>query len=118
MQAGGGWQARHTQLALLFFARLIQSVMRMAMGPLVGYVCEDLRCEASSRGSLLSAFSLGYLLTQIPGGYVCDVLGSKAVVLVAVSAAGCLTIVGGSAATVDALWWLQVAMGAAQAAAA
>lgn len=113
---GDGWQVRHTQLILLFLARLIQSMMRMCMGPLVVYVCEDefMVCDASSKGSLLSAFSLGYLMTQIPGGYVSDLVGPRVVVAACALLAGGLTYAGGSATTINRLWLLQVVMGMAQ----
>ena len=60
-------QARHVQLGLLFGCRLVQTMMRLALGPIVVYVCEDeaMECTASTRASLLSAFSLGYILTQV-----------------------------------------------------
>ncbi|KAH8060232.1 hypothetical protein JL722_5198 [Aureococcus anophagefferens] len=100
--------------AALDGAAFLDSVMRMAMGPLVVYVCGDLECGPEARGSLLSAFALGYLVTQIPGGYASDLLGSRAVVAGAVVVAGLLTFLGGGAADARELWYLQVAMGAAQ----
>ena len=33
--------ARQVQLALLFGSRFVQSIMRMCVGPLVIYICED-----------------------------------------------------------------------------
>ena len=49
--------ARHVQLGLLFGCRVVQTMMRLALGPLVVYVCEDeaMECTASTRASLLSA---------------------------------------------------------------
>ena len=35
------------------------AIMRMAMGPLVVYICDDLSCDTATKGKLLSAFSLG-----------------------------------------------------------
>ena len=77
--------ARNVQLYLLFGSRLVQSIMRMAMGPLLVYMCEDpsLGCDASTKGLLLSAFSLGYLMTQVAGGVLADKVGPKAGVPVA-----------------------------------
>ena len=53
--------ARRTQVYLLFGSRLVQTIVRMAMGPLVVYVCEEMQCDVSTKGTLLSAYSLGYL---------------------------------------------------------
>ena len=52
-------RASDRQLYLLFGSRFVQSIMRLAMGPLVVYVCGDMACDASSRGQLLSSYSLG-----------------------------------------------------------
>jgi len=58
-------QARHAQLYLLFGSRMVQSSMRLAMGPLIVYICEEMGGGAGSRGKLLSAYSLGYLTSQV-----------------------------------------------------
>ena len=52
------------QLWLLFGCRLVQTVMRLAMGPLLVYICKDFECSATDKGGLLSAFSLGWCLTD------------------------------------------------------
>ena len=74
--------ARHVQLILLFGSRLVQSVMRMTMGPLVVFICEDtiMDCTPSSKGALLSAFSLGYITTQVAAYIVvaCAVMAHEA----------------------------------------
>ena len=42
------------QLWLLFGCRMVQTVMRLAMGPLLVYMCKDFTCTATDKGSLLS----------------------------------------------------------------
>ena len=44
--------ARTVQLALLFGSRLFQTVMRTALSPIVGFICEDadLQCGPLSKG--------------------------------------------------------------------
>ena len=108
--------ARTVQLALLFGSRLFQTVMRTALSPIVGFVCEDadLQCGPLSKGSLLSAFSLGYITTQLAGGYLGDRIGTKAVILISTVLPGLLTIASSFSASVSMLWWTQVLMGAAQ----
>ena len=39
--------ARHVQLGLLFGCRVVQTMMRLALGPLVVYVCEDEAMECT-----------------------------------------------------------------------
>jgi sugar phosphate permease len=107
-------QARHLQLALLFCSRLVQTMMRMAIGPLLTYLCQDLTCDATTKGSLLSAFSLGYITTQVAGGALADHIGPRNTILLATVLAGCFTLASGSAQSVSQLWLLQVVMGAAQ----
>ena len=106
--------ARQVQLMLLFAARLCQSLMRMALGPLIVFICDDMACTAATKGHLLSAFSLGYLTTQVGGGLLADRLGPKLVILLATVAAAGLTIASAACDTVDRLFWAQVLMGAAQ----
>ena len=62
----------------------------------------------------LSAFSLGYVTTQLAGGVLGDRIGTKAVITLTTILAGLLTLAGGSTDSVSALWWTQVLMGAAQ----
>ena len=109
-------QARHVQLGLLFGCRLVQTMMRLALGPIVVYVCEDeaMECTASTRASLLSAFSLGYILTQVAGGALADVIGPSNVILLAMILAALCTFASGAAPTVEMLWLAQVITGIAQ----
>ena len=106
--------ARTVQLALLFGSRLVQTIMRTALGPLIGNICDEMSCGPLTKGSLLSAFSLGYVTTQLAGGVLADKIGSKAVILIATVLAGLLTMASAWAGSVGAMWWAQVLMGAAQ----
>lgn len=108
--------ARTVQLCLLFGSRTAQTLLRMALAPLIVYICEEpeMTCAASTKGSLLSAFSLGYILTQVVGGALADRLGPATVIMLAMATSGMLMVASGSAGSVERLWLLQVAMGAAQ----
>ena len=108
--------ARHVQLGLLFGCRVVQTMMRLALGPIIVYVCEDeaMQCTASTRASLLSAFSLGYILTQVAGGALADVIGPSNVILLAMILAALCTFASGAASSVEMLWLAQVITGAAQ----
>jgi len=107
-------QARSVQLYLLFASRLVQSILRMAMGPLVVYVCDEMAGKASDKALLLSAFPLGYLSTQIAGGVLGDKIGSKAVILLATLLASAFTFASGVVSSVRGLWLMQLLMGASQ----
>ena len=109
-------QARHVQVGLLFGCRLVQTMMRLALGPIIIYVCEDedMACTATTRASLLSAFSLGYVWTQVAGGALADVIGPSNVILLAMILAALCTFASGAAPTVGVLWLAQVITGAAQ----
>ncbi|KAL1529108.1 hypothetical protein AB1Y20_000068 [Prymnesium parvum] len=108
--------ARHTQLYLLFGSRLVQTVCRMAMGPLLLSICqsEGFKCSASTKGALLSAFALGYLSSQVVGGALADVIGAEAVILIASLGGAVLMAASGAARSVRELWLAQVLMGVFQ----
>lgn len=106
--------ASRVQILLLFASRLVQTTMRMAMGPLLVYICEDLQCETADLGQLLSAFSLGYVGTQVLGGALADKVGPKIVIMLTSLSAGVFLIQSGRADSVAQLWRTQVLMGACQ----
>ena len=106
--------ARRTQVYLLFGSRLVQTIVRMAMGPLVVYVCEEMQCDVSTKGTLLSAYSLGYLTSQLAGGVLADRIGAKGVVLLASLLGGLLTLLSAGAKDISSLWLMQVLLGVSQ----
>lgn len=123
--------ARAAQVYLVFGARLIQTLLRTALGPLIIFVCADTECDDSgSKGSILAAFSLGYLSTQIVGGMLGDRFGTKPVTCcgstIAVQHTGSQVITAGAvlaglatagtalAQNTSTIWAAQVAMGMAQ----
>jgi MFS family permease len=109
-------QARNVQIWLLLGSRMVQTLMRMAMGPLIVYICDEISCDASAKGTLLSAFSLGYVLTQIAGGALADKIGPKAVITLAMLGAALATIATPLSLQfgVTGLWATTVLMGACQ----
>eukprot|EP00930_Biecheleria_cincta_P024637 TRINITY_DN17620_c0_g1_i1.p1 TRINITY_DN17620_c0_g1~~TRINITY_DN17620_c0_g1_i1.p1 ORF type:complete len:464 (+),score=58.91 TRINITY_DN17620_c0_g1_i1:45-1394(+) len=106
--------AIRVQILLLFASRLVQTTMRMAMGPLLFYVCEDLHCATADLGQLLSAFSLGYVATQVLGGALADKVGPKVVITLTSLSAGVFLMESGRADSVAQLWRTQAFMGACQ----
>lgn len=75
--------ARTVQVLLLFASRIVSNGQRLIMSPLVIFICKEFPCTRSTKGNLLSAYSFGYLSTQILGGLAADKLGAKGVLIMA-----------------------------------
>jgi len=108
--------ARHRVVALIFFTRVSQSILRMAIGSLVIPLCEDMQCGTGAKGWLLSAHAAGYCSTQVLGGYVADRLGGKSVVSCALGLSGLAVAATPAAASAFGLQGIavcQAAMGVA-----
>lgn len=75
-------------ILLVFGCRLVQTILRMAMGALVIYICESYTCDAAWKGYLLSAHAFGYCTTQIIGGQIADRIGGQRVVYVSMLVSG------------------------------
>ena len=69
-------------LAALWFGSLVNYLDRVAISVAGPSIMKSLAISPASFGIILSAFSLGYVLTQLPGGLLADKFGAK-VVLVA-----------------------------------
>ncbi|KAL3900356.1 MAG: hypothetical protein SGPRY_012476 [Prymnesium sp.] len=83
------------------------------MGPLLIAICnsDGFQCSAKTKGLLLSAFSLGYLSSQVFGGVLADRIGAEAVVFISSIGGALLMAASGFASTVSELWLCQVLMG-------
>jgi predicted MFS family arabinose efflux permease len=106
-------QVRKVQVWLLFSLRMVQTIMRTALAPLIVFICDDLECTGS-KGVMLSAFSLGYVSTQVIGGVLADKCDQKMVIFVGTFLAGVMTICAGQAHQVDTIWRETVIMGMCQ----
>mmetsp|Transcript_70724 Transcript_70724/g.218724 ORF Transcript_70724/g.218724 Transcript_70724/m.218724 type:complete len:480 (+) Transcript_70724:93-1532(+) len=108
--------ARDLIVLLVFGCRFVQTLLRMAMGALVVYICEEYACAASAKGWILSAHAFGYCTTQVIGGVWADRAGGRGVAAVALALAGAALAVTPLAAAAMGLWGIaatQVVMGAA-----
>jgi len=99
---------------LLFGSRVVQTIMRQALAPLMIYLCYDISCTPQDQGKMLSSFSLGYVSTQVIGGLLADKVGGKVVVFGATLLAGIATLATPMGSSVDEVWAIQVLMGAFQ----
>ena len=110
-------KARNVQCYLLLGSRVFCQALRTSIGPLVPAMAVDLQgFDTSSKAQLLGAFSLGYMVTQIPGGEIADRLGGKPVIFfgILLSALAALAAPTMSALGMSYLSCCFVVMGAAQ----
>ncbi len=68
-------------LFIAFLAYLFSYMDRMAWAPIIPLASKDLGINAAQAGSLMTAFYLGYVITQVPGGYLTDKYGYRKMLL-------------------------------------
>ncbi len=74
-----GWQTRYTMVCLCAAATFICYIDRVNISVAIIPMAEEFGWDQATRGLVLSAFFVGYLLTQIAGGWLADRLGGKLV---------------------------------------
>jgi ACS family sodium-dependent inorganic phosphate cotransporter len=75
----GPWQRRYTLVGLAFAATFICYIDRVNISVAIIPMAQDLGWSAKTQGTALSSFFVGYLLTQIAGGWLADNFGGKVV---------------------------------------
>jgi MFS family permease len=75
-------------LSIAWLAYLLSYVSRMSWSPIIPIASDDLGLNAAQAGSYMTAFYIGYVVTQIPGGILIDRYGYRKVLL------GCFSIIG------------------------
>lgn len=68
-------------LVIVWLAFLLSFVGRLAWPPIMPLAVKDLAMTAKDAGSYMTAFYIGYVLTQLPGGLLADRLGYRKVIL-------------------------------------
>ena len=63
---------RYSVVAALFVLSLITYIDRVAISTAKDAVALDLQLSDTQMGLVFSAFSLGYALAQVPGGWLAD----------------------------------------------
>ena len=96
--------ARHVQCYLLLGCRVIQQIMRMALGPCLIFMSE---ISTADKGALISACALGYLFTQVPGGALADIIGGKPTITLSIggSAICCLLVPLSAELGMSSFYW-------------
>ena len=83
---------------LAFFCSFVD---RLSWPPVIPMASKELSLTAAQSGGFMSAFFLGYLLTQLPGGILADRLGTRRVLVVSLFLMGVFTL---SIAWVPGYW--------------
>jgi sugar phosphate permease len=99
---------------ILFFAVLsfvLTFFCRFSWPPLIPVVVPVLHMSMSQAGAFMSAFYLGYLITQIPAGILADRFGVRAVLGFALVLGGAAQWAMGSITTFQIGFWLRIVIG-------
>eukprot|EP00536_Pseudo-nitzschia_multiseries_P016467 jgi/Psemu1/292549/fgenesh1_pg.1121_\ len=89
---------------LLAAARFTSAIARLCLGPLMPMLSLSLGFSQESKLLLLSAYSSGYLLTQIGGGYLADRHGYARIVSTTVAASALILFYVSTFATTSMAW--------------
>jgi ACS family sodium-dependent inorganic phosphate cotransporter len=79
-----GWQRRYTIVLLCVLASLISYIDRVNISVAAIAMQEQFGWSETTKGLVLSAFFVGYMLFMIPGGWLANRIGGKLVLGVAV----------------------------------
>lgn len=105
---------RMTQFSVLFVvwtAFLLSFVDRLAWPPIIPLASADLGITATQAGGFMTAFYIGYVITQLPGGYLTDRLGYRRVLLVSFLVMGSFTAAMGLVETYASGFALRILAG-------
>jgi len=73
------WQRRHTVVLLCFFSTFICYIDRVNISVAIIPMAQQFGWSDTERGLVLSSFFIGYLVTQVLGGWLAGKLGGKVV---------------------------------------
>lgn len=73
------WQTRYTMVGMCAFATFICYIDRVNISIAIIPMAEEFGWDQTTKGLIMSSFFVGYLLTQIAGGWLADRFGGKVV---------------------------------------
>ncbi|HSB96361.1 MAG TPA: MFS transporter, partial [Spongiibacteraceae bacterium] len=91
--SGAPWPKRYTLLALCFLAAFVCYIDRVNISVAVIAMQERFGWSETVKGLVLSSFFIGYMLFQIPSGYLANRFGGKWVLGIAVAWWSIFTII-------------------------
>lgn len=75
-------------LGILWIAYIVVFLQRLSVGPLAPFLKDELHITSAQVGIVMSAASLGYMLTLFPAGWVVDKMGVRLPIVIAELTAG------------------------------
>jgi ACS family D-galactonate transporter-like MFS transporter len=108
------WQPYHTVWALVVFGWIGNYVVRMAFSPLLEPVMAEFGLSHAGAGFLFSVFFYGYMVMQIPAGFLGDRFGRKRVLVCGIVLVSGATLLTGLAPTLFVLGLSRLLSGLAQ----
>lgn len=105
---------KYTKWLMLFLmccTFAVTFITRFVWTPLNGTVSEELGLTAVQAGAFMSAFFIGYVITQIPGGYLADRVGVKWVLSAGILLSGIASVGMGSITSYDIGFVLRIITG-------
>jgi len=107
----GTWKYRKTVLIIMFIAWCVCYLDRMIMSVSIPFIAKDFGMSPVSMGVAMSAFLLGYAITQIPGGILADKFGASKVIFVSLILWSLFTGLTGLAGSLVGLLIIRVLFG-------
>lgn len=108
------WQPYHTVWALVVFGWIGNYVVRMAFAPLLEPVMAEFGLSHAEGGFLFSVFFYGYVLMQVPAGFLGDRFGRKRVLVTGILLVAGAALVTGLSGTLAVLALARLLTGLAQ----
>jgi ACS family sodium-dependent inorganic phosphate cotransporter len=105
------WPQHFNVVLLLFTSVVILYMDRVNISVVAPVLMQELGWDPAVMGTVLSAFFVGYFLTQVPGGWLSDRWGSKGILGGAVAWWSLITILTPFARNLPAMLTVRVSMG-------
>ena len=102
---------RYVVFFFLYVGFCISYIDRSAIGLALPSISKDFTLAPTQMGVVISAFFIGYLIMQLPGGWMADKFGSKSVILIALTLWSIFTFMTGHASSLAGLLFLRFVFG-------
>ncbi len=106
-----GWPRRFTIILFFFTCTLILYIDRVSISVVAPVLMKEFGWDEAMMGTILSAFFVGYLFTQLPGGLIADRFGGKGILGFAVLWWSALTFITPFARTVPLMIAARIGLG-------
>ncbi|QZN97405.1 MFS transporter [Symbiopectobacterium purcellii] len=100
-----------TIFVLVYACYLLSFFSRLLINPIIPTISVDLGLTKAQMGGFMSAFYLGYVLTNLPGGLLTDKLGYRKVILGTLLALGVSTLLFGTVTSYNTGFMIRVLAG-------